>query len=97
MTSLATSSNCFGVAPVAHDAADLPKRLIAQEITPAAWDNQLAALEGFSFELTRNDLTDKKARPPKGICRWDAAPTLAKAGLELSTEIPNGVFTLAPC
>ena len=48
------------------------------------------------LRLTRNDLTDKKARPPNGIA-VGTPPRPSKAGLELSTEIPNGAFTLAPC
>nr|WP_242616777.1 M23 family metallopeptidase [Rivibacter subsaxonicus] len=47
----------FAIAPLAPDAADLPRRLISESIAPAALDAQLKALEEFSPELYRSDLT----------------------------------------
>lgn len=47
----------FAVAPLAPDAADLPRRLIAESIAPAELEAQLKALEEFSPELYRSDLT----------------------------------------
>lgn len=47
----------FGVAPLAPDAADLPKRLIAEQVEPPDWQAQIEALGEFELQLTRNDLT----------------------------------------
>lgn len=54
---LGTGITAFGVAPLAPDAADLPKRVIAETITPAELDTQIDALGEFSAEFTRSDLT----------------------------------------
>lgn len=54
---LGTGVTAFGVAPMAPDAANLPKRLISEEVIPADWNSQVSAIDEFSFELTRNDLT----------------------------------------
>jgi hypothetical protein len=54
---LGTGVTAFGVAPLAPDAADLPKRVIAETVTPSELDAQIDALSGFSAEFTRNDLT----------------------------------------
>lgn len=52
-----TAITAFGVAPLAPDAADLPKRLIAEQVEPPEWQAQLEALGEFELQLTRNDLT----------------------------------------
>lgn len=52
-----TAITAFGVAPLAPDAADLPKRLIAEQVEPPDWQAQLEALGEFELQLTRNDLT----------------------------------------
>ncbi len=54
---LGTGITAFGVAPLAPDAADLPKRVIAESVTPLALDDQIEALDEHSIELTRSDLT----------------------------------------
>ena len=51
------SAVAFGVAPLAPDAADLPQRLVTEEVRPQGLDGQLEALEALDLELTRADLT----------------------------------------
>lgn len=47
----------FGVAPMAPDAADLPRRIVTETVTPVALDAQLQALETFAPALWRSDVT----------------------------------------
>lgn len=54
---LGTAVTAFGVAPLAPDAADLPRRLVTESVTPAALDEQLEALELHELSLYRTDLT----------------------------------------
>lgn len=51
------SAVAFGVAPLAPDAADLPQRLIVEELQPLDMSAQLEALAELDLELTRADLT----------------------------------------
>lgn len=51
------SAVAFGVAPLAPDAADLPRRLVTEEIQAQDLQAQLAALNDLDLELTRADLT----------------------------------------
>jgi murein DD-endopeptidase MepM/ murein hydrolase activator NlpD len=51
------SALAFGVAPLAPDAADLPQRLVVEEILPQGLDEQLDALQTLDLELMRADLT----------------------------------------
>jgi murein DD-endopeptidase MepM/ murein hydrolase activator NlpD len=52
-----TALTAFGVAPLAPDAADLPKRLVTEQVVPPDWHLQVEALGEFELQLTRNDLT----------------------------------------
>lgn len=52
-----TAVTAFGVAPLAPDAADLPKRMVAEQVEPPDWQAQIEALGEFELELIRNDLT----------------------------------------
>ena len=54
---LGTAVTAFGVAPLAPDAADLPRRLLTEPVTPRALDAQLQALETHALALYRNDAT----------------------------------------
>ena len=54
---LGSAVTAFGVAPMAPDAAQLPRRIVTQDVTPPALDGQLQALETRSLELYRSDLT----------------------------------------
>lgn len=47
----------FGIAPLAPNAADLPRHLISEAVTPLDLDSQLAALAAHELSLTRNELT----------------------------------------
>ena len=54
---LGSAVTAFGVAPMAPDAADLPRRTVTQEVAPRALDGQLQALETHPLELYRSELT----------------------------------------
>ena len=47
----------FGIAPMAPDAADLPRRLVTEELQVPGLDQQLEALSSHPLELSRSDLT----------------------------------------
>ncbi len=47
----------FGLAPMAPDASDLPRRLVTQNVVVDDIQSQLDALADHEFELFRNDLT----------------------------------------
>jgi len=52
------AATAFGIAPLAPDAADLPKRVIIEAVTPTDdVQSQLEALAEHELELSRNDLT----------------------------------------
>jgi murein DD-endopeptidase MepM/ murein hydrolase activator NlpD len=47
----------FGIAPLAPDAAQLPKQLITETVTPEGMQAQLEALAEVQLQLSRSDLT----------------------------------------
>jgi murein DD-endopeptidase MepM/ murein hydrolase activator NlpD len=47
----------FGIAPLAPDAADLPRRMVTENVTPDDTESQLEALANHAIELYRSDLT----------------------------------------
>jgi murein DD-endopeptidase MepM/ murein hydrolase activator NlpD len=47
----------FGIAPLAPDAADLPRRMVTEIVTPDDIASQLETLASHTLELYRNDLT----------------------------------------
>ncbi len=47
----------FGIAPMAPDAADLPKRVVTETVTPRGIQAQLDALADHELQLYRTDLT----------------------------------------
>ena len=47
----------FGIAPLAPDAAELPRRLVVEAIEPQGLDAQLEALAGLKLQLRRSDVT----------------------------------------
>ena len=51
------AATAFGIAPMAPDAADLPKRLVSEIVTPVDMQAQLDALAEYELQLFRNDLT----------------------------------------
>lgn len=54
---LGSAVTAFGVAPLAPDAADLPRSIVTESVTPLSLDAQLQALETQALELYRSDLT----------------------------------------
>ncbi len=54
---LGTAVTAFGVAPLAPDAADLPRSWVTETVTPLSLDAQLQALETHALELWRSELT----------------------------------------
>ena len=50
-------ATAFGIAPLAPDAADLPRRLVTETVTPVGIEAQIEALSQHELELYRNDLT----------------------------------------
>lgn len=54
---LGTGVTAFGVAPLAPDAAELPRRMVAEPVTPLPLAPQLDALIGHRLELNRSGLT----------------------------------------
>jgi len=47
----------FGIAPMAPDASELPKRLVTESVTPDGIQSQLDALAEHELQLYRTDLT----------------------------------------
>jgi murein DD-endopeptidase MepM/ murein hydrolase activator NlpD len=47
----------FGIAPMAPDASDLPRRLVTEIVMPEPLEAQIEALAGHSLKLYRNDIT----------------------------------------
>ena len=47
----------FGISPLAPDAADLPQRLVTENVTPSDIQSQLDALAEHELQLYRTDLT----------------------------------------
>jgi len=47
----------FGIAPMAPDASDIPKRLVTESVTPDEIQSQLDALAEHELQLYRTDLT----------------------------------------
>jgi murein DD-endopeptidase MepM/ murein hydrolase activator NlpD len=54
---LGSAVTAFGVAPLAPDAADLPRSVVTESVTPTSLDAQLQALETHALDLYRSDLT----------------------------------------
>jgi murein DD-endopeptidase MepM/ murein hydrolase activator NlpD len=50
-------ATAFGIAPMAPDAADLPRRIVTESVTPSDVQTQLDALAQHELELYRSDLT----------------------------------------
>ena len=50
-------ATAFGIAPMAPDAADIPKRLVTQTVAPGGIQSQLDALAEHTLQLYRSDLT----------------------------------------
>jgi murein DD-endopeptidase MepM/ murein hydrolase activator NlpD len=54
---LGFGATAFGIAPLAPDASDLPKRIVSEAVVPLDIESQLEALAAHELELSRADLT----------------------------------------
>ena len=71
----------FGIAPLAPDAADLPRRLVTEIVTPEDIPSQLEALALHSLELYRSDLTRSADTADSLLARLNVADAAAAAFL----------------
>ena len=71
----------FGIAPLAPDAADLPRRLVTEIVTPEDIPSQLEALASHSLELYRSDLTRSADTADSLLARLNVADAAAAAFL----------------
>lgn len=71
----------FGIAPLAPDAADLPRRLVTEIVTPEDIPSQLEALASHSLELYRSDLTRSADTTDSLLARLNVADAAAAAFL----------------
>jgi murein DD-endopeptidase MepM/ murein hydrolase activator NlpD len=71
----------FGIAPMAPDAADLPRRLVTEIVTPEDITSQLEALANHSVELYRSDLTRSADTADSLLARLNVADVAAAAFL----------------
>ncbi|HWP18459.1 MAG TPA: peptidoglycan DD-metalloendopeptidase family protein [Burkholderiaceae bacterium] len=78
---LGTGITAFGVAPLAPDAADLPRRLIAEEVQPLPIEEQIEALNAHFLELTRHDLTRSSDTADTLLTRLNVTDAAAAAFL----------------
>ena len=63
------SALAFGVAPLAPDAASIPRQLVTEEVVAEGLQAQLDALEGIELDLTRADLTRSSDSPQRLLAR----------------------------
>ena len=71
----------FGIAPLAPDAADLPRRLVTEIVIPEDITSQLEALASHSLELYRSDLTRSADTADSLLARLNVADVAAAAFL----------------
>jgi murein DD-endopeptidase MepM/ murein hydrolase activator NlpD len=71
----------FGIAPLAPDAADLPRRMVTEIVTPDDITSQLEALASHSLQLYRNDLTRAADTADSLLSRLGVADVAAAAFL----------------
>lgn len=71
----------FGIAPMAPDAADLPKRLVTENVTPVGIQSQLDALAEQELQLYRTDLTRASDTADSLLKRLNVSDTGAAAFL----------------
>jgi murein DD-endopeptidase MepM/ murein hydrolase activator NlpD len=72
-------ATAFGIAPMAPDAADLPRRIVTEMVTPLDIETQLEALAAHELELYRNDLTRSSDTADSLLQRLNVADTNAAA------------------
>jgi len=71
----------FGIAPLAPDAADLPRRLVTEIVIPEDITSQLETLASHSLELYRSDLTRSADTADSLLARLNVADVAAAAFL----------------
>jgi murein DD-endopeptidase MepM/ murein hydrolase activator NlpD len=69
----------FGIAPLAPDAADLPRRMVTETVTPDDIASQLEALASHTLALYRNDLTRNTDTADSLFTRLNVADVAAAA------------------
>lgn len=89
------SALAFGVAPLAPDAAELPQRLVTEEIVPEGLEAQLQALESFELELMRADLTRATDTAERLLARLGVVDDEAAAFLRKDATA-RGIFQGRP-
>jgi len=71
----------FGIAPLAPDAADLPRRLVTEIVTPENIASQLETLASHSVVLYRSDLTRSADTADSLLARLNVSDVAAAAFL----------------
>ncbi|CAN5693201.1 peptidoglycan DD-metalloendopeptidase family protein [soil metagenome] len=71
----------FGIAPMAPDASDLPKRLVTETVAPQAIQAQLDALAEHELQLYRSDLTRTSDTADSLLRRLNVSDAAASAFL----------------
>ena len=71
----------FGIAPLAPDAADLPRRLVTEIVTPENIGSQLETLASHPVDLYRSDLTRSADTADSLLSRLSVADVAAAAFL----------------
>ena len=72
-------ATAFGIAPMAPDAADLPRHIVTENVTHADIETQLEALATHELELYRSDLTRSSDTADSLLRRLNLADTAAAA------------------
>jgi murein DD-endopeptidase MepM/ murein hydrolase activator NlpD len=72
-------ATAFGIAPMAPDAADLPRRIVTESVTPLDIETQLEALAAHELEVYRNDLTRLSDTADSLLTRLNVDDTKAAA------------------
>ncbi len=73
----------FGIAPLAPDAADLPRRLVTEIVTTENIDTQLEALASHDLQLYRSDLTRNADTVDSLLARMNVADAAAATFLRI--------------
>jgi len=75
------AATAFGIAPMALDPADLPKRLVSETVLPSGIDSQLESLSEHEMSLYRSDLTRRSDTADSLLRRLNADDAGAAAFL----------------
>lgn len=76
-----TGVTAFGIAPLAPDAAQLPRRLLEEPVMPEALEPQFEALAGYRLQLHRSDVTRPSDTVDSLLKRLGAADPASAAWL----------------